>query len=171
MIRAMIRAGVALFASALLACSDSAPRADLSADASADGTSSGADGATTVLPDGAPLDAAGLDGAALDGATKADAGADAARDADAGAPDGAGCGPSTDTCANCLGQNCCASLLVCLSDPTCSAAWANLMVCRRDGGAGDSCYGHEFLGSISGDAGVGVTACVPGGPCSQACLQ
>ena len=90
---------------------------------------------------------------------------------DVGAVDAKACGPSVDACATCLATACCAALTGCLADTSCTTAWMHLMTCRSSGQESDLCYGHEFLGDLSGPAGAAVTDCAIYGTCNASCAH
>ena len=114
----------------------------------------------------------GVDSGTTDAPTADVASPDARTDSGGseGGDDSGGCGTSLDKCASCMGQKCCADLVGCLADAKCSGAWSALMTCRTTTEA-DLCYGHEFLGSLSGDAGLPVTACAVYGACNADCVH
>ena len=110
-----------------------------------------------------------VDGATLSGATDLSA-LDSAR-SDARGGDAGACGPSSDVCATCLATKCCGALVSCVANTTCATAWMHLMTCRASGQEPDLCYGHEFLGDLSGPAGAAVTDCAIYGACSASCAH
>ena len=147
----------------VVGCSSESPR--VTATSTMDSSAPAGD-AREDLDSGAPTDALSVE-ASDAGGTGAESGPGGGTDAG----DAGGCGSSPDRCAACVGQKCCDALVHCLADPRCAGAWAAMLACRADGGPGDQCIGHEFLGSISGDAGVPVTDCAVYGACGTSCTQ